>query len=77
MKRKINKENRECFVNGHCCYDCPNFQVDLFEDKYDLPASEIGLERVKCSDCHYQTYDCKDCYFENTDNCRRCNNGNT
>lgn len=71
------KENRCCFCNYHCSLDCPNFQVDAFEERYDLPASEIGLERTRCSACQYQTYECSDCYFENTDKCRRCNNGNT
>ena len=25
---------RECFVNAHCAYDCPNFQIDIANWKY-------------------------------------------
>jgi hypothetical protein len=45
MKRK------PCFVNGHCCYDCPNAAIEEFEDYYDLPVEEAGYERIKCKDC--------------------------
>ena len=60
---------KSCFVNGHCAYDCPNFQLDMFEEKYDLPASEIGLERTHCKECYLNTGECKDCYFQNTSDC--------
>lgn len=55
----------ERFCNGNCTVNCPNQTVDGFEDKWDLPASEIGLERVKCSNCNYRDSDCTcyDCYF--------------
>lgn len=63
MKRK------PCFTNGHCCYDCPNFSVDEFEEYFDLPASDAGLERIKCKDCYYNTGNCEDCLFQNTEDC--------
>lgn len=61
----------EHFCNGHCAYDCPNFAIDGFEDKYDLPCSEIGMSRIKCSECQYngRNMTCKDCYFFNTPEC--------
>lgn len=62
-------KHRDCFVNGHCAYDCPNFQVDSFEEKYDLPASEVGLERIKCKECYLNSFECADCYLKNTDMC--------
>lgn len=62
-------EYKWCFVNGHCCYDCPNFQLDIFEEKYDLPAGEIGLEKTTCKECYLNTGECKDCYFHNTPDC--------
>ena len=63
MKRK------PCFVNAHCCYNCPNFAVDEFESYYDLPASDAGLERIKCKDCYHNTGNCEDCLFQNTEDC--------
>lgn len=62
-------KHKDCFVNGHCAYDCPNFQVDYFEEKYDLPASEVGFERIKCKECYLNSFECSDCYLENTDEC--------
>lgn len=61
----------EYFCNAHCSYDCPNFQVDAFEEHWDLPASEVGLERVKCKDCEYNIRhcDCTDCYLYCSDDC--------
>ena len=58
MKRK------SCFVNGHCCYNCPNAQIDEFEDYYDLPAQEAGLEHIKCKDCYLNSGQCEDCLFQ-------------
>ena len=55
----------ECFCNGNCSVNCPNQSVYAFEDRYDLPASEIGLETTKCRSCSYRDSDCTcyDCYF--------------
>jgi len=61
VKRK--HKHKQCFVNEHCSYDCPNFAIDEFEEFYDLPASEAGLERIKCKDCYLDSYECKDCYL--------------
>jgi len=58
MKRKT------CFVNGHCCYDCPNAAIEAFEDYYDLPAEEAGYERIKCKDCYLNSGECEDCLFQ-------------
>ena len=67
--------NQKCsnFCNAHCsCSDCPNIQADTFEDRFDLPASEIGLERIDCKDCWYnEKYcTCDDCLFQNSTYCQ-------
>lgn len=66
---KFYRRNRlKCseFCNGHCAYECPNIEVQRFEDWYDLPAAEIGLYETSCRNCRF--YDrymtCSDCYFQ-------------
>lgn len=62
----------EHFCNYHCCTnDCPHIQCDEFEQTWDLPASEVGLERIKCKDCIYNDKhcDCNDCYFGGSKDC--------
>ena len=63
----------EHFCNAHCSFDCPNFEIDMFEERYDLPASEVGLKRVSCKECQYsdKNCDCNDCYFQNSENCKK------
>lgn len=55
---------KPCFVNGHCCYNCPNANIEEFEDYYDLPAEEAGYERIKCKDCYLNSGECEDCLFQ-------------
>lgn len=67
--------NQKCsnFCNAHCsCSDCPSIQADTFEDRFDLPASEIGLERIDCKDCEYnEKYcTCDDCYLICSEYCQ-------
>lgn len=57
-------KRKPCFVNGHCAYNCPNFQCDEFEERFDLPASEAGYERIKCKDCYLNSGECEDCLFQ-------------
>ena len=61
----------ECFVNAHCAFDCPNAKMEEFEDRYDIPASDAGYERIKCKDCNYfdKYCDCEDCYLMGTEDC--------
>jgi hypothetical protein len=71
----MRKRNRKpCFVNGHCAYNCPNFQCDEFEERFDLPASEAGYERIKCKDCYLNSGECKDCLFQNCKECPEVDN---
>ena len=64
-------KRKPCFTAPQCsAAECPNIQCDAFEERYDIPASDAGLERIKCKDCHYNTGKCKDCLFEgNPDYC--------
>lgn len=64
-----------CFVNSHCCYDCPNIAVDEFEERYDIPASDAGLERISCKNCHYQTGEREDCLFQYSKDCPKVTSG--
>lgn len=61
----------EHFCNAHCAFDCPNAAIEAFEERFDIPASDAGYERVKCRECRY--YDkyctCDDCYFKGSEHC--------
>ena len=69
----MKKKRKPCFTNGHCAYDCPNFQCNEFEKRFDLPASEAGYERIKCKDCYLNTGECDDCLFQNSKDCPEVN----
>ena len=67
----MNKKRMPCFT---CCVcstsDCPNIQCDAFEEKFDIPCSDAGLERISCKKCYYNTGICQDCLFlDNPDYC--------
>ena len=62
----------KCFCNGHCATDdCPNIRCDEFENAWDIPASDAGLERVDCKDCIYndERCDCDDRYLQGGEYC--------
>ena len=62
--------SKKCFVNAHCCYDCPNFERQIADDRYGYGiAEDMGLEEVKCKDCSYNSGECKDCLLENSPDC--------
>lgn len=71
--RGVDMRNRKpaCpeYTCGYCCYECPNSRIDEFEDYYDLPASEIGAERISCKECYLNDGQCDSCYFQNTEDC--------
>lgn len=61
---------KQCFVNRHCAFNCPNAAADYFEEYYDIPAIEAGYERISsCKVCYLNTGECKDCLFEHSENC--------
>lgn len=62
----------ENFCNYHCSFDCPNFACDMIEERYDIPCSDAGYERVKCKECvHNQNKSCDDCYLQGSEFCKR------
>lgn len=75
MNDSNTKQKCEHFCNAHCSFHCPNVAIDEFEDKFDIPASDAGYERIKCKDCNY--YDkyctCDDCYFMDSEYCKNSN----
>ena len=63
-------KHQECFVNAHCCYSCPNFDIQAVEERYGYGiAEDMGLEEVKCKDCRYESGECKDCLLEHSPDC--------
>lgn len=63
-------KRQECFVNGHCCYDCPNFDIQTADERYGYGiAEDMGLDEIKCKDCRYNSGECKDCLLENSPDC--------
>lgn len=72
MKRGKNyKLHKECFVNGHCTYDCPNFRCDEIENYYDIPCEDAGLCRIPCKECYLNSFECRDCLFNKTEMCHK------
>ena len=58
------RNHKKCFVNAHCSIDCPNFQFDIANERYGYGiAEDMGLERISCKKCHYNTGKCDDCLF--------------
>lgn len=67
---RIKKHYKDCFVNGHCAYDCPNNAVDYINDKYGFGiADDMEFREIKCSDCRYESGECEDCLFALTEHC--------
>ena len=63
-------KHRQCFENAHCSYDCPNFQIDIANERYGYGiADDMRFEKVNCKDCHYNSGRCDDCLFEHSKEC--------
>ena len=46
--RHYKRLHKRCFVSVHCSLDCPNFQIDMLDDRYGYGISDdIGLERIR------------------------------
>ena len=61
---------KQCFVNVHCSIDCPNFQIDIANERYGYGiAEDMGFERIRCKDCYHNTGKCEDCLFFNGSEC--------
>ena len=62
---------KQCFTSYHCtCGDCPNAQYDIADDRYGFGiAEDMGLEKISCKECRYNTGKCEDCLFFNGSEC--------
>lgn len=61
----------ENFCNANCAFYCPNAEIEAFEDRFDIPASDAGYSRIECKDCQYNDKycDCDDCYLKGEKEC--------
>ena len=63
---------KKCFVNFHCSYDCPNFTIDIANNRYGYGiAEDMGFKRIRCKECYYNTGKCEDCLFFNGSECAK------
>lgn len=73
MANKHNKYkgHKECYVCGHCGYDCPNATAQAYLDRYDIDWSDIAwnLEKIDCKECYLHDWECISCLFQNSSNC--------
>ena len=61
---------KQCFVNAHCSIDCPNFQIDIVNERYGYGiAEDMGFKEISCKECYYNTGKCDDCLFFNDPEC--------
>lgn len=67
----IKKIHKSCFTSFHCLTnDCPNIQYDFADSKYGFGiADDMGLEKINCSECIYNSYACDDCLFQGSNDC--------
>lgn len=65
------KSGNKCFTSNHCVDgSCPGAQFDSIWSKCGYNhALDIGLKKITCSKCPYNTYLCSDCIFENSEDC--------
>lgn len=62
----------ECYVNAHCCYDCPNIKIEAIDERFGYGiADDMGLRKIRCVDCYYNTHQmCDECLFYGTKYCK-------
>ncbi len=66
----VEMKRKQCFVNSHCSLDCPNAEYEMADDRYGFGiADDMGLEKVSCKQCRYNTGRCEECLFVNSKDC--------
>lgn len=67
----VEMKRKQCFVNYHCSNgDCPNTEHEMADDRYGYgTADDMGLEKISCKQCRYNTGRCEDCLFEHSKDC--------
>lgn len=75
MEMMQSMKHKSCFTNKHCCFSCPNAAADEFEERFDIPASDAGYDRIEsCKVCYLNTGECEDCLFQNSKDCPEVEN---
>lgn len=75
MEMMQSMKHKSCFTNKHCCFSCPNAAADEFEERFDIPASDAGYERIEsCKVCYLNTGECEDCLFQHSKDCPEVEN---
>lgn len=70
VQLKIKTKTKKCFVNAHCSCDCPNAEYEMADDRYGFGiADDMGLEKINCKQCCYNTGKCEDCLFIHSKDC--------
>ena len=66
----VEMKRKQCFVNYHCSSDCPNAEYEMANDRYGFGiADDMGLEKISCKQCRYNTGRCEDCLFIHSKDC--------
>ena len=64
--------HKQCFVNAYCSINCPNSQIDMADERYGYGiARDMGLEKISCKVCRYNTGKCDDCLLFDGLKCTR------
>lgn len=63
---------KTCFCAASCIDgSCPNAQYEAAEEKWGGGiAEDMGLERISCIKCGWNTRKCEDCIFQNSEYCQ-------
>lgn len=74
----VERKHKQCFVNYHCSNgDCPNSEHEIADDRYGYgTADDMGLEKISCKQCRYNTGRCEDCLFIHSKDCPEYNSEN-
>ena len=67
----VEMKRKQCFVNYHFSNgDCPSAEYEMADDRYGYgTADDMGLEKISCKECRYNTGRCEDCLFEHSKDC--------
>lgn len=71
-------KRKQCFTSYRCSNgECPNAEYEMADDRYGYgTADDMGLEKIGCKQCRYNTGRCEDCLFEYSKECPEYNSEN-
>lgn len=66
-------KRKKCFCADQCFNgECPNAQYEAADERWGYGiADDMGLGKIKCMQCIYNTGKCEDCSFEDTEYCKQ------